>query len=225
MTVPARRLVVAVAVALAEAAHLPAASASASSDELARAAAAHEAAGRDDLAVRRYTEALELDRATRAAWLGLARLRARRGDLREAERVATAALSHLPGDVDLLLERGTARRLLGERGAAEQDFAEASARDPDVLERLADRYVAESKMPAALATWRRRLAELEQRGDLSGSGEAQAQARARAHTMVAALAVLVAEADPVSAPPGPRPNGVRLTLARTLRRPPPGPAR
>lgn len=193
------------------------AAASTSSDQLAAAAAAHEAAGHDDLAARRYTEALELDRGARTAWLGLARLRARRGDLREAERVCTAALAHLPADAELWLERGTVRRLLGDRDGAERDFDEAFARDPDVLERLAARYVVEGKLPAALATWRRRLAELDARAD--DGAPATAAAAARARTMVAALVVLVGEADPVAAPPGPRPTAVRATLARAARPP------
>ncbi|MGH7298667.1 MAG: hypothetical protein ACRELB_27245, partial [Polyangiaceae bacterium] len=56
------------------------ASATESSEELVRQARAHETAHEEDLAVRRYMEALELDPTTEAAWLGLVALRLRLGE-------------------------------------------------------------------------------------------------------------------------------------------------
>src|SRR5262249_41928699 len=94
--VPAVRLFAALgfcAVILA-AAHAPAATSSAA--ELVREARAHEAAREDELAIRRYSEALSIDPTYGDAYLGLGALRLRRGDAREAERVYSVALAHLP---------------------------------------------------------------------------------------------------------------------------------
>jgi hypothetical protein len=55
--------------------------------ELVQSARAHERAHEEDLALRRYMEALSLDPTCEEAYLGLGSLRARRGDLRESERV------------------------------------------------------------------------------------------------------------------------------------------
>src|SRR3954470_18338122 len=84
-----------VALALAVASVSPTASAS-SAVELVKIARAHEAARQEDLAVRRYMEALSLDPTCEDAYLGLGSLRTRRGDLREADRVYSVALEHLP---------------------------------------------------------------------------------------------------------------------------------
>src|SRR4051812_20756901 len=64
--------------------------------ELVRMARAHEVAKEDDLALRRYMEAIALDPTCEEAYLGLGALRARRGDLREADTVYSLALEHVP---------------------------------------------------------------------------------------------------------------------------------
>ncbi|HEX3344738.1 MAG TPA: tetratricopeptide repeat protein, partial [Polyangiaceae bacterium] len=76
-----------------------------SSDELVRQARAHEAAHEDDVAVRRYMEALDADATAEDAWLGLGALRMRLGEAAEAERVYDAALQRVP-----LLRRAVAGR-------------------------------------------------------------------------------------------------------------------
>ena len=78
-------------------------------------ARAHEAAHEDDLAVRRYTEAIALDATCEEAYIGLGRLRARRGDLREAERVYNVALEHVPQLRAARVGRAYVRRALGAR--------------------------------------------------------------------------------------------------------------
>ena len=82
---------------------------------------AHEAQSDDDVAIRRYTEALTLDPSCEPAYVGLGALRERRGDVREAERVYTMALSHLPASSDAKIGRARARWSLG--------YPELAARD------------------------------------------------------------------------------------------------
>ena len=97
-----------------------AARATPSSEELVRQARAHEAAREQDLAVRRYMEALELDVTTEDAWLGLGALRMRLGEPAEAMRVYEAALVRLPALHAALAGRaGRALRALGKRAEAE----------------------------------------------------------------------------------------------------------
>src|SRR5215472_8848502 len=109
----------------------PAAAAS-SVTELVREARAHEEAHEDALAARRYTEALALDATCEEAYLGLAALRLRLGDAREAERVYSVALEHAPGLGSALAGRARARRVLGERQDAEGDLEGYVARQEDV---------------------------------------------------------------------------------------------
>ncbi len=75
----------------------PHVAAASSAEELVREARAHDAAHKEELALRRYTEALSLDPTLADAYLGLGELRARRGDAREAERVYSVAMEHVPG--------------------------------------------------------------------------------------------------------------------------------
>src|SRR6187402_2513025 len=93
-----------------------------SATELVRIARAHELAHEDDIALRRYTEALSLDPTCEEAYLGLGDLRARRGDLREAERVYTALLDHFPQNRTARVARAQLRRALGATVLARADL-------------------------------------------------------------------------------------------------------
>jgi tetratricopeptide (TPR) repeat protein len=186
----------------------PSVFASPSSDELVRQAHAHEGANEDDVATRRYMEALTIDALSPDAWLGLAELRMRTGDVAEAERVYTAALARLPLLTEALKGRAHARWRAGQHVEAEADlqaYAETS-RNPSAYRELADWFGADGRMPAELATWRGLLAL----GVLSES------ALNEARRMVKALMILVDGADPVSSPVDPEPT--RLALAQIARR-------
>lgn len=170
-----------------------AAPASASSAlELVRIARAHEVAHEDDLALRRYTEALSLDPTCEEAYVGLGRLRARRGDLREAERVYNVALEHLPGLRAARLGRAYVRRALGARTEAIDDLLTGAEDDPAALRVLATWYGEEGQTPAQLAVWRRIVARAEAIQDAALLHEAR--------TTVRALVILVGPADPAAAP-------------------------
>jgi tetratricopeptide (TPR) repeat protein len=182
--------------------------ASTSSDELVQQARAHEAANEDDLAARRYTEALTIDGLNAAAWLGLGELRMRAGEPSEAERVYTAALERLPLLVEALLGRAHARWASGQHAKAEADlqsFADKSG-EPSAYRELAEWFGADGRAPAQLATWRRILA-------IGSESEAAVN---EARRMVRALARIVDGADPAGSPIEPDP--VRLALARMARR-------
>jgi tetratricopeptide (TPR) repeat protein len=181
-----------------------AASASPSSAELVRQAQAHESRQEDDLAARRYTEAIVLDATDRAAYLGLGALRLRDGDAREAERVYDLALARLPDFAEALLGRAEARWMAGEHRAAETDleaYAGASG-DARVYGQLASWYAADGLYPAELALYRRLLAD-----DVTD---------ARTAAMVRALAILVGPADPATHPSSR--DATRRGLANMARR-------
>jgi tetratricopeptide (TPR) repeat protein len=175
-----------------------------------REARAHEAAHEDDLALRRYTEALTLDPTCGPCYLGLAALRARLGDPREAERVYSVALAHVPELHDALLGRARVRRSLGWREEATQDIETFSLQtvDPSALRELARWQAEDGRPPAQLATWRRILALATRQGDATLANEAR--------TMIRALQILVRPADPASAPVDP--DATRRALAAIARR-------
>jgi tetratricopeptide (TPR) repeat protein len=184
--------------------------ASASVDELVREARAHEAAREDDLAARRYLEALELDPTAAEAYLGLGALRMRLGDAREAERVYAVALEHVPGLRKALEGRARARWSLGRHEEAEGDM-EAYALlegDPMGFRELAEWCGQDGRSPAQLAAWRRVL-------DLAVKARNPDLAR-EARRMVRALQVIVSPADPVVAPADADP--VRRGMALIARR-------
>lgn len=185
---------VAAAVALAAALHAAPAAAS-SADELVRIAREHEASRHDDLAVRRYMEALALDPTCEDAYLGLGALRARHGDLREAERVYDVALEHVAGFRAARTARAYVRRALGMRTEAVEDLlAGAGAEDdPAALRVLASWYAEDGQVPAQLAVWRRVAARAEATHDAVLLHEAK--------TMIRALVILVGPADPAASPP------------------------
>ena len=160
--------------------------------ELVRIARAHEAAHEDDLALRRYTEALSLDPTCEEAYLGLGKLRSRHGDLREAERVYNLALEHVPGLRAARIGRAYVRRALGARAEAIDDLLSGSEEDAASLRVLAGWYAEEGQTPAQLAIWRRIATRAEATQDAVLLHEAR--------TTVKALVILVGPADPAAFP-------------------------
>ena len=182
-----------------------------SADELVREAQEHEHQNEDDVAARRYTDALAMDVTNQSAWLGLGALRLRIGEIAEAERVYASALAHVP--TLLLAMDGRARCLwaLGRHTEAEATLREyAEAADDAVAYRLlAGWFGADGRLPAQLATWRKLLA----RARASERNETADAAEAR--VMVRALVAVVGDADPASSPAAPDPT--RSELARIAR--------
>ena len=117
---PLRPLAAALAASMVLSIEAPASASSAV--ELVRAARRHEQAQQDELALRRYTEALALDATCEEAYLGLGSLRARRGDLRESERVYSMALEHIPTLRAARVARAYIRRALGDTTGAREDL-------------------------------------------------------------------------------------------------------
>jgi tetratricopeptide (TPR) repeat protein len=160
--------------------------------EIVRAARASEAAHEDDVAARRYMEALSLDPTCEEAYLGLGSLRSRKGDLREAERVYSLALEHLPSLRAARLGRAYVRRALGARAEAVDDLLGGGDVDAAAMRILAGWYGEEGQTPAQLSVWRRIAARAEQAGDAVLLHEAR--------TTIRALLIIVGPADPAAAP-------------------------
>lgn len=190
--------------------HPRTAAAGSSADELVRQARAHETAHEEDVAVRRYSEALAIDASNADAWAGLGALRMRLGDPAEAERVYSAALERAPRLRSFLVGRARARWALGRHAQAEEDletYAELQ-RDPAAYRELAEWYGTDGRTPAQLATWRRLLASALETSDESLLKEARRTVRA--------LVILVDGSDPASSPVDPDPT--RRALAQIARR-------
>jgi tetratricopeptide (TPR) repeat protein len=185
----------------------PQARATSSGDELVRQARAHEAAREEDVAARRYMEALSLDPFNEDAWLGLGALRIRIGEAPEAERVFEAGLRRVPTMRRAIAGRGRARWALGRHVEAENDMSAYATQEGDVpaLRELAGWYGTDGRTPAQLAIWRLLLT-------LAQDEPAQKEAR----TMVRALVILADGADPASSPAGP--DVTRRGLASVARR-------
>lgn len=183
-----------------------------SAEELVFQARAHEAAHEEDLAVRRYTEAIELDPSNGDAWTGLGEIRMRLGDPVEAERVFSAGLERNPSLYRALAGRARARWALGDHDGAEADLQTYADHgiDADAYRELASWFGTDGRTPAELATWRRLLAAANHDGNAAGWSEA--------HRMVRALVVLVDRADPAAAPEDP--DSTRRALAHIARRAP-----
>jgi tetratricopeptide (TPR) repeat protein len=179
--------------------------------ELVREAQDLEAAHQEDRAVSRYTEAIELDPTCAPAYLGLADLRARRGDTREAERVYSMALDYVPSLHAALVGRARVRRRLGAVREGYEDLARYLSHEEDLAEmkELAAWYGEDGRTAAQLAAWRRLYVVAERlRADDAVLREARATVRA--------LQILLGPADPVTSPTTLEP--VRLGLARVARR-------
>jgi hypothetical protein len=118
----------------------------------------------------------------------------RRGDAREAERVYSVAIAHLPTLASALVGRAEARWALGFRDEAERDLEEYAHahEEPAPLRLLATWYGEDGRAPAQLAAWRRMRALAIRSGDAALEREAK--------TMVRALQILVDRADPAIAP-------------------------
>jgi tetratricopeptide (TPR) repeat protein len=164
----------------------------------------------DDVAVRRYMEALSVDATSTDAWMGLGALRMKLGDAPEAERVYAAALQRVPSLHAALAGRARALWAMGRRGEAEDalDVYATLENDAAALRELANWYGSEGRTPAQLATWRRLLAR-------ASRGEDEAAAR-EARRMVRALVILVDGADPAASPA--QPDATRRALASIARR-------
>jgi tetratricopeptide (TPR) repeat protein len=184
--------------------------ATSSADELVRQAQAHEAAQENDVALRRYTEALSIEVTNENAWMGLGALRLKMGDAVEAERVYSSALSHVPAMHRALQGRARARWTMGHHAEAEDDLETFAALEGDAsaLKELAGWYGADGRSPAQLATWRRLLAAAARADDATAVHEAR--------TMVRALVILVGGADPAAAPV--RPDATRRAMAVIAKR-------
>ncbi len=188
------------------------AAASSSADELVRQARAHEAVREDDVALRRYTDALTVDRTHEGAWLGLGALRMKLGEPAEAERVYDTALAQLPA-LRLALEgRARARWSLGRHAEAEADLEAYATSDNDVtaLRELAAWFGADGRTPAELATWRRLLTIAKSSQDDPFEREAR--------RMVRALIIVVDGSDPAASPADP--DETRRALAKIAARVP-----
>ncbi len=177
--------------------------------ELVRVARANEAARENDLALRRYMEAISLDPTCEEAYLGLGSLRARQGDLREAERVYSVALAHVPRLRAARLARAYVRRALGARAEAIEDLVTGTEEDPTTLRTLAGWYGEDGLTPAQLAVWRRIAANAELSQDAVLLHEAR--------TTVRALLVLVGSADPAAMPPSDA-HVIRFVVATVARK-------
>jgi tetratricopeptide (TPR) repeat protein len=188
----------------------PRSAASSSGDELIRQAREHEAVHEDDIAVRRYTEALTLDPASEGAWLGLGALRLKIGEAAEAERVYQAALDRVPSMHSALQGRARARWSLGRHAEAETDLETYAVLESDVaaLHELADWFASDGRTPAQLATWRRLRVMARSAGDEAAEHEAR--------TMVRALVILVDGGDPAASPI--TPDATRRALRSIARR-------
>lgn len=184
--------------------------ASASSvDELLASAQRHVAAGEEEIALRRYTDAIEIDPFCEACYLGLGALREKRGDYREADRVYTVALLHRLTPTPMLMARARARWAMGYREAALLDLEEAMTREPgpDGLRHLVAYYGELHAIPAQLRVARQLLAYGEKAADEAVVREAR--------VLVAALTIVAGPVDPVTQPV--RPDPTRRALARAAR--------
>lgn len=176
--------------------------------DLVQIAKGYEASHQEEVALRRYMDALDLDPSCAEAYLGLGSLRARRGDLREAERVYNVALEHLPGLAQARLARAHVRRGLGATEEAIDDLF-GSTDELVALRTAANWYGEDGRTPAQLATWRKILARAE---------NLQIPALIKeARTMVRALVIVIGPADPAAAPADER--AMRRTFSVFARRP------
>ncbi|HEX9295676.1 MAG TPA: tetratricopeptide repeat protein [Polyangiaceae bacterium] len=165
---------------------------SSTAQELTRQGREHVKNGHDELAARRFAEAVQIDPTYGPAYLELAAVRERSGDLREAERTYDVAIGRVPDFAGALRARAALLHRLGEGGREIADL-EAAARltdTPDVFRELAQGHVADGAWPAALATWRKIQALAEKVGD--------EQLAREANTQIRGLVVLCGELDPVA---------------------------
>ncbi len=166
-------------------------------------------------ALRAYTDAIQMDPSYGPAYLGIGGLRERMADFVEAERVYSVAL-RLRGVANIALaRRALLRHRLGRKAAAFADLEKAVQRGRSAGMHgriLAGWYVERQAWPAALALWRRILAE----HDSDPESDQAREARVQVH----ALTLLAATSDPVVVGGADHPSWVRRALASMARRGP-----
>jgi tetratricopeptide (TPR) repeat protein len=160
--------------------------------ELTRQGQVHAREGDDELAIRRFLEALTLDPSYGPAYLELGAARLRGGDLAEAQKTYDLAIVHLPNFAAAYKARAGVKRRMGETASELEDLETATrlSESPESLRDLAARYVEGKAWPAALATWRKMAVLAETHGD--------EVLRHEASTKMRALQVLCGELDPVT---------------------------
>lgn len=178
-----------------------------SADELLASARRLELAHDDELAARRYNEALALDGSLSEAWLALGALRTRQGDHREAERVYAVCVARLPGLQAARLAHAESLHALGRTDEAVNEIETLARAVPRERRRVALWYSEEGRFPAALAMWRLVLA----RAVVDHDDETVAEAR----SMVRALVLVAKPFDPAAYPAGD--SRVRQMLGRIAR--------
>jgi tetratricopeptide (TPR) repeat protein len=162
-------------------------------------------------AMRLFNDAIRMDPSFAPAYLALGALRQAQRDHAEAERLYTEATRFPEATAEALERRARARRERGRQAEAFDDLRAAIEQDPRAKHRLrllASWYVERRAWPAALGTWRRLAALLEQ----EGASEELRQARVQ----IRALGMLAAELDPVTAAAG-HPSWVRRSMTRIAR--------
>jgi len=166
---------------------------SASAQQLTAQARDHLTRGDIVLARRRLHEAVALDPGHAPAWLELAALRERSGELDEALRLYGVALERIPASAPLHLARGLLLERLGRLGDAAQDISAAVSLAPSdrALRGEAQAfYVRRKNWCAALEQSRAILL-------IAASAGSKDLEDARLHTL--ALQVLAEDLDPVRA--------------------------
>jgi len=158
-------------------------------------AKAREAAGDDFGALARYDDALRVSPDDEAAHLGIARLRARRGELAKALDILDLGLARRPRSIELAVERARVRRLASDFDGAAIDLDRAArAAGHGGLELLVLREKTQldretRAFAALLGDWRRLAAIARETVDEPLRKEADIQVRA--------LSLYVGEIDPV----------------------------
>ena len=186
--------------------------ATAQATELTRQGREHASRGENDIATRRYLDAIHFDPTYGAAYLGLGALQEAAGDPREAERTYATGLDHVTGFAEA--HRARARLRIRQKRAAEAvaDLEAATGLAPTdlaMLRELGSAYVSAGALPAALAVMRRVAAIAGAAGEAQIAGEARVSGRA--------LSLLLGAVDPVAAG-GVGRGPVRSALAATARR-------
>jgi tetratricopeptide (TPR) repeat protein len=175
-----------------------------------------EADGNELTALKRYADAVTLDPTLEEGWLAYGALRAKRGELAEAELVYGEGIVRVPDSVRLVLARAEVRRKTGKFDLAAEDVRRALAASPPgapheeaAVRGLLTLKRAQGEPAAELAGWRRLLALARAKGDATTTKEATIQVRA--------LRIFVGEIDPAL---GGRadPDAARRALASIARR-------
>ncbi|MGZ3422962.1 MAG: hypothetical protein ACXVEF_03635 [Polyangiales bacterium] len=193
------------------------ASPASSAELLVKQGKASEASGDDLVAIKRYSDAMMIDPSSEAAYLALAAVREKRGELLEADEILSVGILRVPTSVDLLIAQGRVQRRRGHpseaadalRQATRLEGATGSPREIAILRERAT-LERERLAPAAeLSVWRRLLAIARQNDDSKLEKEASVQARV--------LALYVGEIDPVMSGKGTH-DPLRRTLFSIARR-------